>query len=495
MERQLEQAGRRFNSFIDRLNDILTSYRLMLYFLLALAGWAILGSFFDKVPYSWHEIIVSGIWLVGICWMVNKLISKFLDIPANKESSLITGLILLLILPPPKDAAGFAVLAAAAGSAIVSKYVITFRKSHIFNPAAFGALVAGDIFHKYPAWWVGTKFITPVVVIGGILILRKMKRFTMAGVFLATFMLYLIFGTSLGNDAHILWQEIISTQVLFFTVVMLTEPLTSPTKLNFCLLYAVMVGILYTAAKLGFSPEEALLAGNLLTFIVARNRRYQIKFVRRVKEAEGIYSYIFTMPKDFRFRAGQYMEWTIAQNKTDARGNRRYLTIASSPTEPGLMFTIKHPQPASAFKQKLSQLKPGDTILASRLAGEFTLPDDVNKKVALLAGGIGVTPFRSMIKYIIDKDESRDLALVYSANSSDELSFRELFDGTGLKTHYVTEGRIDKSKIKSLLPDYKERTFYISGPYGFVNAVHSALLELGISGRQITTDYFPGYGN
>jgi ferredoxin-NADP reductase len=84
---------------------------------------------------------------------------------------------------------------------------------------------------------------------------------------------------------------------------------------------------------------------------------------------------------------------------------------------------------------------------------------------------------------------------VYSANSSDELSFRELFDGTGLKTHYVTEGRIDKSKIKSLLPDYKERTFYISGPYGFVNAVHSALLELGISGREITTDYFPGYGN
>jgi ferredoxin-NADP reductase len=338
-----------------------------------------------------------------------------------------------------------------------------------------------------------------------------MKRFTMAGAFLATFILYLIFGTSFGGNAHILWREIISTQVLFFTIVMLIEPLTSPVKLNLCVLYAVVVGILYTATRLGFSPEEALLAGNLLTFIIARNRRYQLKFVRRIKEAEGIYSYIFTMPKGFRFRAGQYMEWTIAQNKTDSRGNRRYLTIASSPTEPGLMFTIKHPQPArpvesaspardkrafhgpSAFKQRLDEFKPGETILASRLAGDFTLPKDVNEKVAFLAGGIGVTPFRSMIKYAADKNESRDLALVYSANSIDELSFQKVFDGTGVKTHYVTEGHVDKAKIKSLLPDYKDRTFYVSGPYGFVNAVHSSLLELDVAGKQIVTDYFPGY--
>jgi ferredoxin-NADP reductase len=171
------------------------------------------------------------------------------------------------------------------------------------------------------------------------------------------------------------------------------------------------------------------------------------------------------------------------------------LTIASSPTEPGLMFSVKHPQPASAFKQKLDEFKPGDTILASRLAGEFTLPKDVNRKIAFLAGGIGVTPFRSMVKYVADKNENRDLALVYSANSSDELSFRKLFDDTDVKTHYVTDGHVDKTKIKSLLPDYKERTFYVSGPYGFVNAVHSALLELGVSSKQIVTDYFPGYGN
>jgi hypothetical protein len=74
---------------IDSINDRLTSYRLMLYFLLALIGWAVTGSFFDKVPYSWHAILISAAWLVGVCWVANRLIAKFLDIPANKESDLI----------------------------------------------------------------------------------------------------------------------------------------------------------------------------------------------------------------------------------------------------------------------------------------------------------------------------------------------------------------------------------------------------------------------
>lgn len=495
--KSLSLGAQKITSLLDRINDKLTSYRLALYFLLALIAWALAGSFFDQVPYSWHQILVSGAWLVGICWLANKLISNFFDIPANKESDLITGLILILILTPPKDITDFAALGAVAVAAMASKYIITFNRSHIFNPAATGAFIAGEVFHKFPSWWVGTKFITPVVVIGGLLVLRKMKRFTLALVFMATFVLYLIYGTTSGGNLHFLWLEIISTQALFFAVIMLTEPLTSPTLLKWCLPYAVLVGILYSATKLKFSPEEALLAGNLFTFIFSRNQRYQLKFVGKIQEAVGIFSYAFTMPKGFKFQAGQYMEWTIAHNKTDSRGNRRYLTIASSPTEPGLMFTIKHPNPASAFKQRLDKLKPGDTILASHLAGSFTLPKDQSKKVALLAGGIGVTPFRSMVKYLIDSGQQRDVALVYSANSVNEISYRKLFDmatAAGVKATYVTEGKLDKAKLKSLLPDYNQRRFYVSGPYGFVNAIESALLRLGVGSSEIVTDYFPGYG-
>jgi hypothetical protein len=68
MLKQLSLASRSITGLIDRLNNKLTSYRLMLYFLLVLVGWAEIGSFFKKVPYSWHEILISAGWLIaGAC--------------------------------------------------------------------------------------------------------------------------------------------------------------------------------------------------------------------------------------------------------------------------------------------------------------------------------------------------------------------------------------------------------------------------------------------
>lgn len=496
MANPLSLALHRSTAMVDRANDRFTSYRLVLYYLLALLAWAVIGSFFKQVPYTWHTIIISAVLLAGICYLANKSISMFMNIPANRESWLITALILTLILTPVTDGQSLVAAAAAGVAAMASKYVLTFRMSHILNPAAFGAFIAGRAFHVYPAWWVGTRFITPLVVIGGILVLRKAKRFRMAGIFIAFFMLYLIFSSSDGGT-HLLWLELVSTQLLFFAIVMLTEPLTSPAAARWYIPYALLVAILYSFTKLGLSPEEALLAGNIFTLIFAANRRYQVNFIRRIKEAEGIYSYIFSLPPKLSFSPGQYMELTLAQRKSDSRGNRRYFSLSSSPTEPGLMFTVKEPEMPSAFKRSLAGLNPGEKILVSRVAGSFTLSKDTGLKLAFLAGGVGITPFRSMVKYTIDKGEKRDIALLYSANSPAELSYRGLFEkaaASGLKTSYITEGRIDEAKIKELLPDYKQRAFYISGPYGFVNAAESALLKLGVGYDSIITDYFPGYG-
>lgn len=487
----------RFNGLLDTINDRLTSYRLMLYFLLALVGWAILGSFFDKVPYSGVEIVVSAAWLAAICWISNQVLSRWLDVPANKESWLISGLILALILSPPKNGKDFAVLAAAGLTAMASKYLITVWRGHIFNPAAAGALVAGEIFHHYPSWWVGTKFITPLVVIGGLLILRKMKRFSMVGLFLAIFILYLIFGTNTGANGHFIWLELISTQVLFFAVVMLTEPLTSPVVAGKYLPYAALVAVLYSVTSLRLSPEEALLIGNLFAFLIAPNRRYRLQFVQKIKQAEGIYSYIFAPAAKFNFQAGQYMEWTVAHSKTDSRGNRRYLTVSSSPTEPQIAFTIKQPQPSSSFKQRLSEFKTGDYILAGHLAGNFTLPKDKSQKLAFLAGGVGITPFRSIIKYLLDTAENRDVQLLYSVNNNQEIAFKGLWSQAavvGLKTDYIIDEHLDEARLKALLPDFKQRAVYISGPYGFVQTAQKILLKLGAKPANIITDYFPGYG-
>ncbi|HVS79337.1 MAG TPA: RnfABCDGE type electron transport complex subunit D [Candidatus Saccharimonadales bacterium] len=493
----LALALQQFNGLIDRLNDRLTSYRLMLYFLLTLVLWATLGSFFHKVPYNWHEILVSAGWLVLVCWVTNKLLARFLDIPANKESDLISGLILALILQPPQDLHSFVVAAAAGVAAMASKYLIVLRRTHIFNPAAAGAFIAGEVFNYDAVWWVGTKFITPVVVIGGLLVLRKMKRFRMAATFLLVFIGYQLFGNSSGVSLHFVWLALISTQVLFFAVVMLTEPQTSPTTFNRYIPYAVLVAVLYSAVRLKLSPEEALLFGNIFTLVAGANRRYKLKFMSRAAIGGEIYSYTFSRPAGLNWQPGQYMEWAIAHNRTDARGNRRYLTISASPTEKELMFTVKHTAKVSSFKQRLDQLKAGDTILASHLAGDFTLPKNPNVKVALLAGGVGITPFRSMIKYLIDQNQTRDIALLYSVTTPAELAFKDLFkkaESVGLKSNFIVGEHLDPDKIRAMLTDYKQRTFYVSGPYGFVQAMEQALLKLDIPLHQIITDYFPGYG-
>src|SRR6185437_14884740 len=144
------------------------------------------------------------------------------------------------------------------------------------------------------------------------------------------------------------------------------------------------------------------------------------------------------------------------------------------------------------------RFKPGDKILASHLAGSFLMPKDEDYKLAFIAGGIGITPFRSMIKYIIDKGQERDVNLLYTASKADEFAFNDLLAQAkrhGLETHYLLteKSRIQPEHIKKAIPDYDDRIFYISGPYGFVKSVREQLLDLGVGPRFIHSDFFPGY--
>ena len=482
---------------LDHLLDRLTTYRLVLYYLMTLLGWAIIVSLWHKTPYSWNSILVSSVYLAAACWAVNKFLSWLMKIPANKESSLISGLILALILTPAITGHDYLVLAAAATAAMASKYILTVHKSHIFNPAAVGAFISGVLFHTYASWWVGNKFLVPLVVIGGILLARKVKRIQMAGLFGAVYFLTLIWsmptGTSTDAIRHLIWLSLISTSIIFFATVMLTEPLTSPTKLDRQIYYATLVGLLYGINRFHLSPEESLLIGNLFTLAVATKRRLVLDFAGSKQEAEGIFSYLFKKPANFVYEAGQYMEWTLAGHADD-RGNRRYLTIASAPTEPNMMVSVRVPERPSAFKQRLGSLKPGDKILAGYLSGNFVLPKDHARKLAFMAGGVGITPFRSMLKSLVDHREKRDVILFYSTNKRSELAFGDVFAAAkqiGLKSLYASS--LSKELIAQNIPDYSQRTFYISGPYGYVKSAGDILIKLGVSPLKIITDYFPGY--
>ncbi len=508
---KLRVGFRRPIDWLDGFLDSITSYRLLLYVLLAILGTGVWGSLLGEVSFTWQHILLSAGCLALVCWLVNRAWARALDVPTNKHSELITALILTLVLTPGQTYRDYLILAAAAAMAMSSKYILAFRRSHVFNPAAVGAFSVGAAFSYHASWWVGTTFLTPVVLAGGILILRKMKRFRMVLIFLAVYVGWLIWrlhtGTNSSIVAHVVWLSLSATPALFFAVVMLVEPLTSPARRY--LSYAVLVSVLYSVPSLHFAPEEALLIGNLLTAIIEPHPRWRLRLIKRVNEARGITSYLFKPSLAFKFKPGQYLEWTLPGAKSDARGNRRYLTISASPTESHLMFTIRQPARSSAFKARLKKLPLGHNILASHLAGSFTLPKKTEPKLVFIAGGVGITPFRSIIKYLIDTKDRRDITLLYAADAAQEFAFTSLFkkaEAVGLKTFFTLtaepkpagwrgrHGRIDAVMIKKLVPDYKQRRFYVSGPYGLVRAVRDELFKLGVKPRRIKTDYFPGYG-
>src|SRR5665213_330784 len=263
--------------FIDGFLDSLTSYRLVLYYLLIVLAWAALVSFNKSLPFSWHAIILSAALLAAVCRGFGQLFSRVLNIPRNSESDYITALILALILSPAASSQQLAVLAGAGFAAIASKYLLTIGRQHIFNPAAAGAFVAGALFHQYASWWVGTASLAPLVFVGGLLIMRKMHRFWMVVIFA------LVYGFFLHNQfdgappLHTIWLAASGTGVMFFGFVMLTEPLTSPDSIYKYLPYSLIVGILYSVNRLHVSPEEALLIGNLLAYGLVRAKRLELR--------------------------------------------------------------------------------------------------------------------------------------------------------------------------------------------------------------------------
>lgn len=491
---------------LDRFLDRFTTYRLVLYLLIIYIAAASVLAYFHKVPLTPRQILVSAVWLLLVSRVVNKLLARFLKVPANQESDLITGLILTLIMSPLSANVDYIALAAVAALAMATKYLLTWKGRHMLNPAAAGAFAAGLFFHTYASWWIGNKYMFPLVAIGGLLIVKKMKRVQMVLVMGAVFVSYTAAYAPAEHLVSAVWQALLDSSMMFFATVMLTEPLSSPTSLNPQLIYALVTGFLFSSRQLRLSPEEALLIGNVLTFVMSPNRSMKLRLVSARKEASEIYSYIFRPDKKLAFAPGQYMEWTLPGVRLDSRGNRRYLTIASSPTEEDITFSVRMPEKMSGYKSSLAKLKPGAPILAAQLAGDFVLPDDPKIKLVFVAGGIGVTPFRSMVKYLIDNGTWRDVSLIYSVTEPSQFAFTDVFNKArevGVKSHYVVSepkagwkgltGKLDSRLISQAVPDYSDRTFLISGPQGFVAYVRQELLEMGVGHGRIITDFFPGY--
>ena len=144
------------------------------------------------------------------------------------------------------------------------------------------------------------------------------------------------------------------------------------------------------------------MVGNVFSYVVSPKRRVVLKLKRKSKMAPDIVDFVFKSSQKLAFQPGQYMEFTLAHPHPDSRGNRRYFTLASSPTEDVVRLGIRFYQQGSSFKKALYRMDGRTKIVAAQIAGDFTLPADPQQKLVFIAGGIGITPFRSMLKYLLD---------------------------------------------------------------------------------------------
>ncbi len=494
-------------------------YKLVFYLLISYIIFAIILSFAGVLSFSPIVLAASVLLSVTTSYLTNKLFAWAFKVPSNVESVYITALILSLIITPPGyfgDAKSWIFLFLANILAQAGKYIISFNKKHFFNPAAFAVAVTAIIISGYASWWVGTKWMLPFTAIGGYLIIRKIKREDLALSFLGISILTLVgFGLTHNADPLItLKKAVLDSPLIFFASIMLTEPLTMPPTKKLQIIYGVIVGLLFEPqlhfGVLYTTPEFALIAGNIFSYTVSSKQKLLLEFKQKVQLTADSFEFLFKGQKQFAFLPGQYLEWTLGHKNPDFRGNRRYFTIASSPTEPIVKVGVKFYPKSSSFKTAMLNMKEGDQLLAGQLAGDFTLPKNEQTKITLLAGGIGITPFVSMIKYLLDTKQRRDIILIYSNPTQKDIAYKNFIDEVkniiGLKVFYVLTrkelapapwagilGYITPQIIKQAVPDYMQRLFYISGPQRLVDSLDEILNQTGVKGKQIKKDFFPGF--
>jgi ferredoxin-NADP reductase/Na+-translocating ferredoxin:NAD+ oxidoreductase RnfD subunit len=499
--------------FIDRQLNTITMYRLLLYGLAVIAGASIALSLLGVSGLGSVSLLLSLGLLIVVCYGANQLLASLCRVIPNMESSLITALILFMLLPPVTDG-GHALASGLAGlAAIASKYLLLGRDRHIFNPAAFGLAVATVSGLSSSMWWVGSAYMLPFTIILGLLVVRKIRRFQLLASFTtASLIVALLVGLMHSrNIGSIFSLAIVSGPLVFAGCIMLTEPATAPSRRQHILIYGALVGVIMnlhlSLGPLSSTPEIALLIGNIYALAVTPASSARLRLTAKRQLSERIYDFSFQTSRPLQFQPGQYVELTMAVPSADDRGNRRAFSIASAPGESELHIGVKFYQPSSRFKQVLRQLEAGAIVQAGHVGGSFTLPNEPTRKLVMIAGGIGITPFRSQLADLLQRQQKRDITLIYLVSKPEEISYRDDLerakDELGLKLIPIVTttaagwsglvGTLDNKLLQKVVPDCQERYFMVSGPNVMVDSISNMLHQAGVERHNIKTDHFSGY--
>ena len=224
----------------------------------------------------------------------------------------------------------------------------------------------------------------------------------------------------------------------------------------------------------------------------------KLELTARKPESPDVESFIFKPQAPFTWKAGQYLHYVLHHEPTDERGSDRWFSIASAPFEKNVMLTSRFTKERpSSFKKTLAALKVGDVVEVTDVDGDFIV-DDPAQEYIFIAGGIGITPFRSILKEADHAGTRFRVKLLY-ANRDANVAFKDELEALAkrnpdLAIHYLTAPqRIDADAVRKLVPDLKKPYFYVSGPEPMVESLGKMLQELGVQKDHIKQDWFPGY--
>lgn len=234
---------------------------------------------------------------------------------------------------------------------------------------------------------------------------------------------------------------------------------------------------------------------------------YNLKLLNRYTSSRTTFILEFEKPEGFTFIPGQYGGFTLINpTEKDAGGITRRFSILSTPDDPYIAIATRMQN--SAYKKELHELKIGSLIKFAGPTGNFILHDDSTKPAVFIAGGIGITPFYSMVHFATKNQNNQQLYLFYGNETQDDSAFLEELTHlshlnpnfklilTMLKpdnTWQGEKGYITGPLIKKYLPNLDSPIFYICGSPAMVTALQEILVEMNISEDRIKVEDFPGY--
>lgn len=236
---------------------------------------------------------------------------------------------------------------------------------------------------------------------------------------------------------------------------------------------------------------------------------YEAKLIDREQLAGGVAIFKFEKPDAFQFTAGQWCLLAVpAIGFEDDRGLRRPLSIASSPLEKELLFATKLSE--SGFKRTLAEMKPGATVTFGSPMGSLILPAQTAIPLVFLAGGIGITLFRSMCRYAADAKTAHSITLFYSSRTPEETPFLEELQKIPEQNRAISvvitmtraredpsswaglRGRLDAATIKERCPVWEKAIYYVAGPPVMTEAMKQTLVTMKVPTDRIKVEVFAG---